>query len=124
MQHPQPPQSPFNPAARQLAEGESLVTPWGARFVNNDGQITADMPRITSVGLCNLCEVRSHEVVRVAGMVSHSVFFVGGGQLRFAYNLRGELVELYSRGVSVAVSKDGRVMAAMAGSPVLKEFGG
>jgi hypothetical protein len=124
MQHPQQPQSPFQPMTHHLAEGESLATPWGARFMRSDGQVLADVPVITSVGLCNLCEIRSHEVVRVAGLVSHSVRFMDGGQMRFAYNERGELVELYSRGVSVAISKDGRVLAAMAGSPVLREFGG
>jgi hypothetical protein len=121
-QHPQQPKSLLQSAVRQLGDGESLATPWGACFTRSDGQVVADLPAITSVGLCNLCEVRSHEVVRVAGMVSHCVRFMDGGQLRFAYNHRGELVELHCRGVSVAVTPDGRVMAAMPGSPVLQEY--
>ncbi|WP_157265997.1 hypothetical protein [Azohydromonas aeria] len=111
-----------HPPHHPLAEGESLDTAWGARLTRSDGQIRAELPVVTSVGLCNLCEVRSHEVVRVAGMASHSVRFIDGGQLRFAYNDRGELVELVCLGVGVALGKDGRVMAAMAGSPTLLEY--
>lgn len=114
-----------NPSMRHpLAEGESFATAWGARLTRSDGQIRAELPTVTSVGLCNLCEVHSHEVVHVAGMASHSVRFMDGGQLRFAYNDRGELVELVCQGVGVALGPDGRVMAAMAGSPALLDYAG
>lgn len=112
----------LDPTCPPLADGEAMATSWGARLTRSDGQVVADLPVVTSVGLCNLCEVRSHEVVHVAGLASHRVCFLDGGQLRFAYNDRGQLIELVCHGVSVALSKDGRVMAAMAGSPVLQEF--
>ncbi|NML13365.1 hypothetical protein [Azohydromonas caseinilytica] len=108
--------------AHRLAEGETHATDWGARFTRTGGELVAELPQITSVGLCNLCEVYSHEVVHVAGMASHHVCFLDGGELRFAYNERGELVELYARGAAVAIGKEGRVMAAMAGSTALREF--
>ena len=58
---------------------------------------------ITGVGLCNLCEVCSHDIVRVAGMTMHSVGFLDGGRLCFAFSDAGELVDLHARGVSVAI---------------------
>ena len=115
-------ESTLPPQAHRLADGETHATDWGARFTRSEGQLVAELPLITSVGLCNLCEVRSHDVVHIAGMASHHVRFLDGGELRFAYNERGDLIELYARGVSVALAKDGRVMAAMPGSPGLREL--
>jgi len=103
----------------RLAAGQTHATDWGARFTRSQSQLLAELPVITSVGLCNVCEVRSHDVVRVAGLVSHCVSFLDGGELRFAYSDRGELIELHCMGISVAVTQDGRVMAGMRGSPAL-----
>lgn len=103
----------------RLAAGHTQATEWGARFTRSQNQLLAELPVITSVGLCNVCEVRSHDVVRVAGFVSHCVSFLDGGELRFAYSDRGELIELHCLGISVAVTQDGRVMAGMRGSPAL-----
>jgi hypothetical protein len=110
------------PQPQRFGAGQSQATDWGAHFTRTEGQLVAELPVITSVGLCNLCEVLSHDVVRVAGITSHSVCFVDGGQLRFAYSDRGELIELHCVGAGVAVSKDGRVIAGMRGSPSLQEF--
>jgi hypothetical protein len=98
------------------------ATDWGACFTRTEGQLVAELPVITSVGLCNLCEVLSHDVVRIAGLTSHSVCFVDGGQLRFAYSDLGELIELHCVGAGVTISRDGRVIAGMRDSPVLQEF--
>lgn len=105
-----------------LAVEPPVPGPWGAHFLRTNAQAVAELPTVTSVALANLCEVHSHDVLRVAGMVSHSVRFVDGGQLRFAYNTRGELVDLHCRGVCVAMTPDGCVMAGMPGSPPLQEF--
>ncbi|WP_298231843.1 hypothetical protein [uncultured Azohydromonas sp.] len=113
---------PDQPRPPQLAEGQTHATDWGARFTRTQGQLLAELPVITSVGLCNVCEVRCHDVVRVAGLTSHCVSFLDGGELRFAYSDRGELIELHCMGISVAVTQDGRVMAGMRGSPALPGF--
>ena len=113
---------PEQPDPFRLAAGQTHATDWGARFTRTEGELVAELPVITSVGLSNLCEVRSHDVVRVAGLTSHCVRFLDGGQLRFAYSERGELIELHCMGAGVAVSKDGRVMAGMRGSPSLQGF--
>lgn len=123
-QHPQQSSwSLFESEADQPpAPGQPLTMPWGAHFVRTNARVVAELPAVTSVALANLCEVHSHEVVHVAGMVSHNVRFVDGGQLRFAYSTRGELVELHCSGVSVAMTPDGCFMAGMPGSPPLQEF--
>lgn len=81
------------------------------------GEASAPRPVITGVGLCNLCEVCSHDIVRAAGLTMHSVGFLGGGRLCFAFSEAGELVDLYAHGVSVAIEPDGRVMAGRVAAP-------
>ncbi|WP_157268583.1 hypothetical protein [Azohydromonas aeria] len=78
------------------------------------GDAPGPLSIITGVGLCNLCEVCSHDIVRVAGLTMHTVAFVGGGRLCFAFSDAGELVDLHARGVNVAIEPDGRVMAGRA----------
>ncbi|WP_066331628.1 hypothetical protein [Azohydromonas lata] len=122
-QRPQQSWSLFESDATQPPDPQQPpATPWGAHFVRTNAQVVAELPMVTSVSLANLCEVHSHEVLRTAGLVSHSVRFMDGGHLRFAYNTCGELVELHCRGVSVAMTPDGCVMAGMPGSPPLQEF--
>jgi len=47
--------------------------------------------------------------VRAVGLVSHHVRLAGGGELRYAYNTRGELIELYGFHVEAKMSPDGQL---------------
>lgn len=57
----------------------------------------------------DLAHIEHHEIVRVAGLTSHHVRLAGGGELHYAYNTRGDLVEIEISSVFVAISKDRRL---------------
>ena len=44
------------------------------------------------------------------GSTSHVVRFIGGGELRYVYNSRGQVIELSSTGVRASVSPERVVM--------------
>lgn len=48
----------------------------------------------------SLADVEHHDIVRVAGLVSHHVRLAGGAELHYAYNAHGELVELSGKNVA------------------------
>lgn len=98
-----------------LTEGDVVSTDWGALISLHDGTLQSDLPMLSSVGVHNLTEVVSYEIVRVAGMVSHYVRFYDGGSLRFAYSARGELVELAGERIRVHVDKEGHMLVAAYG---------
>ncbi len=100
---------------RDLHEGEAVTTDWGALIAVHDGTMCGELPLLSSVGVHNLAEVSSYEIVRVAGMVSHYVRFYDGGSLRFAYSDRGQLVELAGERIRVHVDKEGHMLVAAYG---------
>jgi hypothetical protein len=99
---------PFNP--RHLNEGESFRTDWGAEFTVQDGALVSQLPILASVGVGNLAEISAHDIVRVAQLTSHTMRFFDGGLLRFAYNDRGQLIELAGQHVHMSIDKEGHVL--------------
>lgn len=97
---------------RPLREGDTVRTDCGAVFAMREGMLFSELPLLSAVGIGNLVEVRNHEIVRVAGMTSHTVTYHDGGLLRFAYNDRGELIELSGQKVRVHIDKQGRMTVA------------
>ena len=97
---------------QQLVPGVSVVhVESGGVFERSaQGDIRARLPQIRSVGVADLADVLSHEIVCIVGSVSHHVRFVRGGDLRFAFNSRGELIELHSSNLAVSVSPDQRLI--------------
>ena len=59
---------------------------------------------IESVGINNLTEVAEHRITTMLGSRSHWVRFTNGGELHFAYNGLGQLIELSARDLSVSIS--------------------
>lgn len=73
-----------------------IDTAMGGITVNHDGadNVTLNLHCIREVGVASLADVLSHEVVEVAGFVSHSIRLINGGQVNFAFNQAGQVVEL------------------------------
>ena len=94
-----------------MLPGASVVhAPSGALFTRNaQGDVLANLPQIKSVGITDLTQVLGHQIVCTVGLVSHHVRFAGGGELRYAYNTRGELIELYGFKVEAKMSPDGQL---------------
>lgn len=73
-----------------------IDTDMGGITVEHDdsGHFTFSLDAIREVGLASLAEVLSHDVVHVAGLVSHCICLINGGMVHFAFNQAGQLVEL------------------------------
>lgn len=56
--------------------------------------------------LVSLDHVEHHEIVRVAGLVSHHLRLIGGAELHYAYNKHGELIELSGKNVATLAVGD------------------
>jgi hypothetical protein len=67
----------------------------------DEGHCTVQIPldEFRAVRANNLAPVLDHRIARVMGSTSHVLRFVGGGELRYAYNSRGQVIELSSSGV-------------------------
>ena len=90
---------PAEPALRMVASlGEG----------NRTLQIPLD--EIRAVQVDDLAQVLDHRIAPSMGSTSHVVRFVGGGELRYVYNSRGQVIELSSGGVHASVSPE-RVMS-------------
>lgn len=65
--------------------------------------VTLDLKNIESVGIKNLVMVESHAINRIVDSVSHHVKFFGGGELRFAFNVKGQLIELTAHRLQTSI---------------------
>jgi hypothetical protein len=84
-------------------------TAWGAQVDAGGGGIRAHLPVIGRVQLFDIGELLSHDITRVAGLTSHTLQFIGGGCLHYAYNGRGDLIEFCGYRLSASIDKDGNV---------------
>jgi hypothetical protein len=73
-----------------------IDTQMGGITVVHDGadRLTFSLDVIREVGVASLAEVLAHDIVQVAGLVSHSIRLINGGQVNFAFNQAGQVVEL------------------------------
>jgi hypothetical protein len=69
----------------------------GVIDVDQNRNVKLDLATIEAVGIHNVIEVESHQINRVLGSTSHYIRFHGGGEVRFAYNDQGKLIELSAR---------------------------
>jgi hypothetical protein len=71
----------------------------------DDGHRTVQIPldEIRTVQVDDLAQVLEHRIARIMGGTSHVVRFVGGGELRYVYNSRGQVIALSSSGVHAPV---------------------
>ena len=74
----------------------------------DDGHRTAQIPldEIRAVQVDDLAQVLDHRIARIMGSTSHVVRFVCGGELRYVYNSRGQVIELFSTGVRASLSPE------------------
>ena len=78
----------------------------------DEGHRTMQIPldEIRAVQVDDLAQVLDHRIARTMGITSHVVRFMGGGELRYVYNSRGQVIELSSTGVHASVSAERVVM--------------
>jgi hypothetical protein len=97
---------------RWLAQTASQMDPavrWIAVIDDGNGASQVSLDEIRAVRVEDLAQVLDHRIARIMGSTSHVIRFIGGGELRYAYNSRGQVIELSATGVKGAVSP-GRVV--------------
>lgn len=97
---------------RWLARTTSQMDPavrWIAVIDDGNGTSQVSLDEIRAVRVEDLSQVLEHRIARIVGSTSHVIRFIGGGELRYAYNNRGEVIELSATGIRGAVSP-GRIV--------------
>jgi hypothetical protein len=82
----------------------------GVIDIAKDRNVTLNLETIESVGIHNLIEVETHLINSVAGSTSHFVRFHGGGEVRFAYNNQGKLIELSAEDCDFSLSNKNELL--------------
>ena len=77
---------------------------WMAAIDDGSGATQVSLDEIRAVRVEDLSQVLDHRIARIVGSTSHVIRFIGGGELRYAYNSRGQVIELSATGVKGAVS--------------------
>jgi len=87
---------------RETADGVSIS---GAKR-----PVALHIESIKGIGIQNITDVAEHAVNRVFNSVSHYIRFHGGGEVRIAYDLKGELLEFEAKKVDVQIDKGERIV--------------
>jgi hypothetical protein len=78
--------------------------------ISKNRDVKLDLETIESVGIHNLLEVETHQITRVVGSTSHFVRFHGGGEVSFAYNHQGKLIELSAQACGFSLSNKNELL--------------
>jgi hypothetical protein len=62
--------------------------------IKTNGETTMELNSIKAVGIANLGDVTEHHITTIVGSRSHLVRFANGGELQYAYNAAGQLIDL------------------------------
>lgn len=84
--------------------------PDGSVSMTSKGPVALHIDTIKSVGLENLTDVESHTINRVFNSVSHLIKFHGGGEVRFSYNARGEILDFTASKVDAFIANGERLV--------------
>jgi hypothetical protein len=82
----------------------------GRHICLRDGDVELMLECVNAVTVADLRWVEQHTITRVFDSVSHFIRFVGGGELRFAFSLEGDLLELSGEHVAMSISPDGETL--------------
>jgi hypothetical protein len=87
---------------RETADGVSIS---GAKQ-----PVALHIESIRGIGIENITDVESHSINRVFNSVSHLIRFYGGGEVRIAYDLKGELLEFEAKNVDARIENGERIV--------------
>jgi len=92
-------------------EQKIQITPSGASIKHVDqNNLHFDLKNIKSVGVKNIIDVEFHAVNTILKSRSHLIRFRNGGEVAFAYNDTGCLIDLYAVGVDLTLSQNNELM--------------
>jgi hypothetical protein len=93
-------------------EGEitKRVNADGSLSISSKQPVNLHIESIKSIGVENLIDVEVHNINRVFNSVSHYIKFHGGGEVRFAYDAKGELLEFTGSQIDAEVRNGERIL--------------
>ena len=95
-----------------------VFTEGDSTFIRAQGGLHVEIPEIiASVGISNLTEVTEHQITAILGSRSHLLRFANGGELRYAYNSLGQLIELRSRDLTANIAPGNVITYAIPDEP-------
>ena len=103
---------------RWLARTTDQIDPavqWMAVIEDGSGTSQLSLDEIRAVRVEDLSQVLEHRIARIVGSTSHVIRFIGGGELRYAYNNRGQVIELSATGIRGVVSPSREVTFGASG---------
>jgi hypothetical protein len=92
---------------RWLAQTTHRMDPavrWVAVIEDGSGSSQVSLDEIQAVRVEDLSQVLEHRIARIVGCTSHVIRFIGGGELRYACNHRGQVIELSATGIRGTLS--------------------
>ena len=103
---------------RWLARSGGQMDPavrWVAVIEDGGATCQVSLDEIRAVRVEDLSQVLEHRIARIVGSTSHVIRFIGGGELRYAYNNRGQVIELSATGIRGMVSPSREVTFGASG---------
>jgi hypothetical protein len=76
----------------------------------DQNHLRIDFKNIKSVGVKNIIDVEFHSVNTILNSRSHLIRFRNGGEVAFAYNDTGCLIDLHAVGVDLILSQNDELM--------------
>jgi hypothetical protein len=58
----------------------------------------------------NICDIEEHCINRFYNSVSHFIKFIGGGEVKFAFNTSGNIMELIGTDIAVTITNGDRLI--------------
>ena len=84
--------------------------PDGSKTGTSDKPVDMHIELIKSVGVENLVDIEVHNINTAFGSVSHYIRFFGGGEVRFSYNAKGEILEFTAERVDAQIINGERLV--------------
>jgi hypothetical protein len=84
--------------------------PDGSKTGTSDKPVHMHIETIKSVGIENLVDIETHTINKLFGSVSHLIKFYGGGEVRFSYNDKGEILEFTGNRVDARIENGERLV--------------
>lgn len=95
--------TPGNPPPKPVGKITIREGADGPARVIDGKSVTLRFDTIKAIGLANVTEVETHNITRAFGSVSHFIKFIGGGEVRFSYNAKGEILEFTATNAAAQV---------------------
>ena len=93
-------------------EGEitKRVNEDGSLSISSKQPVNLHIESIKSIGVENLVDVEVHKINRVFNSVSHYIKFHGGGEVTFAYDSQGQILEFTGNHIDAEVHNGERIL--------------